>query len=237
MSLTAARRAYEKTRKQCQRSSTDTKISPKLRQKVAALAILGAPWDCIRATIIRKNKTSGKHAVPAATLADAFLQDAVRQALVKKQVSIDNVTDPTSSLHLAATRLWYEWCCAMWVVRQNMKGVCVPSKLVLKHYTQLWPPGPHTERVQCHLDQMKNTNTKKRWLTRFRRSWELKYSKLPSAAPMTKDEIDRKVNIVQLYGKNLHRFLWDYGPRCGARFGTVFGSKTGPQIRRPQSPC
>lgn len=207
MSVTAARRAYEKTRKQCQRINSDTKITPKLRQKVAALAILGAPWDCIRATIIRKNKTSGNHVVPAAKLTDAYLQDAVRQAFVKKQVSIGNVTDPTSSLHLAATRLWYDWCCAMWVVLQNMKGVCVPSKLVLKHYFQLWPPGPHSERVQHHLDQMKNTNTKKRWLTRFRRSWGLSYNKLPSAAPMTKDEIDRKVIIVQLHGKNLHQLF------------------------------
>lgn len=236
MSLVAVRRAYEKTRKQCQRTKKDQGICPKLRQKVAALAILGAPWDCIRATIIRKGQTSGKHVIPAAKLTDAFLQDVVRDALVKERVSEEAVTDSTSTLHLTATRLWYEWCCAMWLVRQNMKGVCVPSKLLLKHYYQLWPMGPHSQCVQHHLDQMKNPHTKKRWLTRFRRSWGFSYSKLPSAAPMTKEEIDRKVNIVDPYGKCSLRFFGAIDRDTGARIGTIFGPKIVPPLQIPHGP-
>ena len=228
MSFMGARKAYERIRKQCQRTKRGECIGPKLRQKVAALAILGAPWDCIRATVVKMGRISGRHVVPAAELSDAFLQDVIRRALVKDKVSADVVTDPASSLHLAATRLWYEWCCAMWVVRQNMKGVSVPSKLLLKHYYQLWPMGPHAESVQHHLDQMKNMNTKKRWLTRFRRSWGFSYSKLPAAAPMTKEQIDSKVDTVDLDGKSwLHFFeatLWNKG----ARIGTVFEPKTVP---------
>lgn len=119
----------------------------------------------------------------------------------------------------------------MWLVRQNMKGVCVPSKLLLKHYYQLWPMGPHSQCVQHHLDQMKNPHTKKRWLTRFRRSWGFSYSKLPSAAPMTKEEIDRKVNTVDPYGKCSLRFFGAIDRDTGARIGTIFGPKIVPPFR------
>ncbi len=123
-------------------------VGQQLRQKFAATAIPGAPCDCI--TIVRKCKISGRHSVPAMQLTDDFSQDLVRRSFVKQQVSVEDVTIPITSLHLAATRLWYEWCCNIWVARLNTKGVSASTKLLLTHYYQFCPPRPQAERFQQH---------------------------------------------------------------------------------------
>ena len=165
-----------------------------MKSIVASLVLLGAPWDCIKAVIGIKLKTNPTTSMTIDRISVDLIKDWAKQAVKQEPLLLEWSTDVQSKCHLKVKRLWLEWETAMWVNAQNMKGIPVPSRLVKTHYMNLWGVGPHVVQTQNHLESLAlKSRSLKMWLHRFRRRWGFVYKAMPTKAPLTKKQMEKKV--------------------------------------------
>ena len=160
----------------------------------ASLVLQGVPWDCIKAVMIIK--LQGHPTVPmrAEDITVDIIKDWARQAVQKEPLLLEQATDVQSRVHVTAKRWWLEWSTACWINAQNLKGIPVPSRLVREHYLELWGGGPHTVEAQKHIDGFAfKSMSLKMWLKRYRKRWGFVYTTMPTKAPLTKEQMERKV--------------------------------------------
>ena len=86
---------------------------------------------------------------------------------------------------------------AEYVSLQNVKGLSVPTDMVIQTYLRLWLYRPCPERLQGRLVQLTHHyNTRRRFAAKFRAEWMLQHSTIQVARDLDQAEIANRVVVV-----------------------------------------
>ena len=169
-------------------------MTPRTERVIYSMVRMGAPWQCIQSTaaILRDRK---KERTEWCGLLDVVELQRIASDVHNRMNPLQRreVEDPSNELHVTAKSHCIRWTTAQWVVEQNMKGVTIPSDLVVAKYVAAWGARPHVLGVSRHIDQLSNVNFRKKWLRALRRDWNFKYGALPLRGVVGDGEIGRKV--------------------------------------------
>ena len=169
-------------------------MAPRIERVIYSMVRMGSPWQCIQSTaaILRDRK---KERTDWCGLLDVVEIQRIAKDVHNRMTPLQRreVEDPSNELHVTAKSHCMRWTTAQWVVQQNMKGVAIPSELVVAKYVEAWGPRPHVVGVSRHIDQLSKVHFRKKWLRTLRRDWSFKYGALPLRGMVGDAEIGRKV--------------------------------------------
>ncbi len=178
-------RAVLKKRKQRQRRP---ELPRKTQELLATLVLRSVPTDAIIGIL----RTVSVQLMPQGP---RMLEELTGKVLSRQPALRENIWNNENDTTLRAQKLSFEWEVAMWLLGQSSKGLAVPSELLLERYRTRWPVGPHGPKVTRHLMSLGARKSRKKWLMRFRRRWNMTYSTLNSYGAMPTDEKLRKVKL------------------------------------------
>ena len=129
------------------------------------------------------------------------------ELLRKRQARYESVVnaareDPDHPVRVSAWRTVNEYRLALWLQTENCKGIAVPTGLLAQQYMNLFGMGPHGPYLSSHLNTFLQQKSTKHWLTRWRKTWGIKYAKCARAAPVATSEIEKKAGPPSPQKKN-----------------------------------
>ena len=120
------------------------------------------------------------------------LQALVARVTEQMPDFVDRSRDPEDKLKLGLLRYINEWKTALWVLRQNYKGIAVETAHVWEHFRSRYAFGPHGPKTHRLLLLGQDRQGRRNWMTRFRACFDIRYRKLCVRPPVSEDERCRK---------------------------------------------
>lgn len=188
------RRLREAAKKQRARQRRKPVVCPSVESLIYLLVLMGAPWECIQSIAALENaKRSGNRARCEDLTIEVIKAIASRtHARMAAELRLERRIN-SNPKYVAAQARWLRWSTAQWLMMQNMKGLSIPSPLVIEDYISKWGPRPYSVDVSSHVDHFNNPNFRRKWLQSLRSDLNFMYGSLPIHGVMTEAEKRRKV--------------------------------------------
>lgn len=174
------------------RQKQEERLGTAFKMMICMLVFLHTPWEVILAIALSKSTAIQKCKIPK-VWSVAEIKKVARDGFRARRALKDEARDPDNMHTHKAQRAILECQLAMWLLKQNEKGIAVPSRMAVQSYLSSWGMGPHRRRLTRHLHKFTQPKAWKTWLAQFRQRWAFQYAACPRGAPMPPSETQGKV--------------------------------------------